>query len=162
MADPDVEVVATMLRFRDLLKDESEDVESAEILVEARDLILDLIDAVPQEQPLVPEEFRVTTAQVFALFAKMLGGEEGDDIAKQVVRAIAVASTGKSEDELTAVERAALEAGEDSAPLRPAKRSSRRRSGSAGATSGRRRGGGAGGGRRSVHTSRSRTSSSTW
>lgn len=143
-ADPDVEVVATMLRIRDALRGDEDGREFVAALTEGRDLLIDLLEDVAQEQPVDRDNFRIGATQLLAIYTRMIGGEAGQDMADLVTSMISLAAAATMGEDLSEEEQEALAEGDaDAAPLPSASSSSRRRSRSAGSTNGRRRGGGA-------------------
>jgi hypothetical protein len=140
-ADPDVEVVATMLRLERELTNVDADgagdvagMELADAVVEAKDLVLDLIDDWPnQDQPLERGQFRISVTELLSLFGLMTGSPSvADAVAQGITSAM---STARGQEDFSDSD------DEEDGPLASTTRSSGRRSSSAASTSGRRRGG---------------------
>lgn len=139
-SDPDVEVVATMLRLEREIR-ALDDADTATSIVDAKELILDLLEDLPQKQPVDRAHFRIGVGEILTLFALISGGESVADMVAEGITA--GMSTAREAGEFSEEELAAAAAGdEDAAPLASRSHSSGRSSGSGESTSGRLAGGG--------------------
>jgi hypothetical protein len=125
-ADPDVEVVAQMLRLEQIIRPTHQprdltpedirriDLETQTAMVEAKELILDLIEEMPQAQELDRSHFRIGVIDVCTLFALITKGETvADAVAEAITAGVSGSRTADefSDDELDAAERGEEEGG---------------------------------------------------
>ena len=132
-SDPDVEFVATMLQLEQDLGGSGDGErgasDTAASIVEARELILDMLESEPQDQPVDRGGFRIGVGEILTLFVLITGGPARADQAANALRV----GMSQARDE------------PDTEPSPPASRSrpASRRSSPARSTGSRGRGGGA-------------------